>query len=207
MLRVGLTGGIASGKSTVARMLEEQGVPVIDTDVIAREVVARGEPGLEAVREIFGEEVIAPSGELDRPAMRRKIFADSAERRRLETLLHPLIRQRTITRLKTLDAPYVVVVVPLLVETGFSELVNRVLVVDCPVEQQIERLMHRDGMERAQSQAMLDAQIGRTERLAAADDRIDNGRTLEHTQKQVRRLHRKYLRMSKVCRPIQGRAE
>lgn len=192
-LVVGLTGGIASGKSIVANMFVKLGAGLVDTDVIAREVVAAGEPGLAAVAHAFGNEILLRSGELDRAALRRLVFADDAKRRELEALLHPLIRARTRERLASLTAPYALVAVPLLVETSFGELVDRVLVIDCPEPLQLERLMRRDAIPRPEALAMVRAQTDRASRLRAAHDIVDNGGTTEATQRQVEQLHRRYL--------------
>ncbi len=139
MLKIGLTGGIASGKSTVAEMLAALGAAVIDTDVIAREVVAPGEAGLTAVTAAFGNELLAPDGTLDRAKLRRLVFADPAKRRRLEAILHPLIRARAVAAAQQASGPYLVFVVPLLIETDFVALVDRVLVVDCDPATQLRR--------------------------------------------------------------------
>jgi dephospho-CoA kinase len=192
-LIVGLTGGIASGKSIVASMFVKLGAALVDTDVVAREVVARGEPGLAAVTDAFGPEILTSAGELDRTALRKIVFADEAKRHRLEELLHPLIRARTRQRLAALAAPYALVAVPLLVETRFGELVDRVLVVDCPEALQLERLMRRDAIPHAEAQAMVRAQTDRATRLRAAHDVIDNSGTAEATQRHVEQLHRRYL--------------
>ena len=192
-LIVGLTGGIASGKSLVGAMFVKLGASLIDTDVVAREVVARGEPGLAAVSAEFGPSVLLPSGEINRPALRSLVFADDAKRRQLEAMLHPLIRSRTRAKLAELEAPYALVVVPLLVETSFSELVDRVLVVDSPEAAQLERLMRRDAIPRAEALAMLRAQVDRATRLKAAHDVIDNSGTPDATRRQVELLHRRYL--------------
>lgn len=194
MYRVGLTGGIASGKTAVADVFDSLGAGIVDTDRVAREVVAPGQPGLEAVRDEFGEGVILASGKLDRRALRSVVFADPQARRRLESLLHPLIRARTMEALEQVQAPYAVAVVPLLVETGFGELVDRVAVVDCPRAIRLERLMVRDGMDREQAESMLNAQVDRQTRLAAADDVIDNGGSWSSTRRQVQRLHALYQR-------------
>lgn len=192
-LVVGLTGGIASGKSVVAAMFVKLGATLVDTDVIAREVVAHGQPGLAAVAAAFGPDVLLASGELDRRALRRRVFADDAERRRLESLLHPLIRARARERLADTTTPYALVAVPLLVETDFSRLVDRILVVDCPEALQLERLARRDAIPREEALAMLRAQTDRATRLKAAHDVIDNSGTLEATRRQVAELHRRYL--------------
>lgn len=195
MYKVGLTGGIASGKTAVADIFHSLGAGIVDTDRVAREVVAPGQPGLEAVRREFGEGVMRASGELDRRALREVVFADALARRRLESLLHPLIRARTMEALERVHAPYAVAVVPLLVETGFGELVDRVAVVDCPRAIRLERLMVRDGLDREQAESMLNAQVDRRTRLAAADDVIDNGGSRSSTRRQVQRLHALYERM------------
>ena len=192
-LVVGLTGGIASGKSLVGAMFVKLGVPLIDTDVVAREVVALGEPGLDAVAAEFGPAVLLPSGELNRPALRSLVFADDLKRGALESILHPLIRSRTRAKLAELEAPYALVAVPLLVETSFGQLVDRVLVVDCPESLQLERLMRRDATPKAEALAMLRAQVDRATRLKAAHDIIDNGGTAEATRRQVELMHRRYL--------------
>ena len=195
MYKVGLTGGIASGKTAVADIFDSLGAGIVDTDRVAREVVAPGQPGLEAVRREFGEGVMRASGKLDRRALREVVFADAQARRRLESLLHPLIRARTMEALERVQAPYAVAVVPLLVETGFGELVDRVAVVDCPRAIRLERLMTRDGMDRERAESMLNAQVDRRTRLAAADDVIDNGGSRLSTCRQVQRLHALYQRM------------
>lgn len=198
MYRVGLTGGIASGKTIVANIFAELGAGIVDTDRVARDVVAPGQPGLEAVREEFGAGVIRASGELDRQALREIVFADPAARETLESLLHPLIRARTLDALERLRTrtPYAVAVVPLLVETGFGELVDRVAVVDCPRSVQLARLMQRDGIRLDQAESMLSAQLDRHSRLAAADDVIDNSGDVESTRRRVQQLHEQYGRQS-----------
>ena len=193
MLRVGLTGGIASGKSTVARLFADLGAAIVDTDVIAREVVAPGEPGLEAVVAEFGAAVLTPGGELDRGSLRRIVFRDAARRQALEAILHPLIRARTLRAISLLDVPYALLVVPLLLETGFAELVDRILVVDCPEAVQRQRLMRRDRADAAEVEAILAAQLDRGSRLARADDVIDNGGSLAATRAQVATLHARYV--------------
>lgn len=207
MLRIGLTGGIASGKSTVADLFVNLGAALVDTDAVAREVVAPGEPALEEVRRAFGAGVIDPRGELDRRALREIVFADADRRRELEAILHPRIRERTLTLLEQARGPYVIAAVPLLVETGFAEHVARVLVVDCPVETQVERLMQRDRIDRTAAEAAIGAQAAREARLAAADDVIDAGGNRASTRQQVEKLHRRYLDLARVCRARQRHAE
>ena len=192
-LVVGLTGGIASGKSLVGAMFAKLGAALVDTDVIAREVVADGEPGLAAVVAKFGGAVLLPSGALNRPVLRSLVFADEAKRRTLEAILHPLIRERTRAKLEAITAPYAIVAVPLLVETGFGEVVDRILVVDCPESMQLERLTRRDAIPKEEASAMLRAQTDRATRLKAAHDVIDNSGTPDATRRQVEVLHRRYL--------------
>ncbi len=205
---VGLTGGIASGKTTVAEIFASLGAGIVDTDRIARDVVSPGQPGLEAVAQAFGRGVLRPSGQLDRRALRNVVFADPAARRQLESLLHPLIRAGTMEAVENTQGPYAIAVVPLLVETGFGELVDRVTVVDCPAEIQLKRLMQRDGIDLGQAESMMSAQVDRQTRLKAATDVIDNGGSLESTRRQVRRLHARYERLRVgVCSTQQSHAK
>ena len=193
MFTVGLTGGVGSGKSTVAALFAELGVPVIDTDVIARQLTAPGGPALPAIREAFGASVMQADGSLDRAALRRRVFADAATRRQLEAILHPRIRQEVGRALADLHASYALVVIPLLVETGaYGDVLNRVLVVDCPESLQIERVMTRSGLAREEAEAILAAQAGRQARLANADDVIDNATSMAGLQAAVASLHARY---------------
>lgn len=207
MLRIGLTGGIASGKSTVANMFVELGAALVDTDTVARQLVARGEPALDEVRQAFGDTVIDGRGELDRAALRKIVFSDADRRRELEAILHPRIRARTLALLDRARGPYAIAAVPLLVETGFAQHVTRVLVVDCSVDIQLERLMRRDQIDRYAAEAAIGAQAGRSARLAAADDVIDTGGTQASTRRQVENLHESYLELARDCRARQRRAE
>ena len=191
-LRIGLTGGIASGKSAVADMFAELGVTVIDTDDLAREVVAPGQPALAEIVDRFGAELLRPDGSLDRRQLRNLVFADEGKRRHLEAILHPLIQALALERIEQATGPYLVLVVPLLLESGFDKLVDRVLVVDCDEQQQHSRLIARDTETPASSAKIMAAQTGRKERLAAADDIIDNSGSLEDTRLQVSELHDKY---------------
>lgn len=194
MLTIGLTGGIASGKSAVSTLFEEEGVPVIDTDLVSRDLVKPGEPALREIARQFGNAVIDSAGELDRPAMRDIIFRSRQKRRLLEDILHPRIRDRIRELLALLgDAPYAIVVIPLLVESRYPIRVDRVLVVDTDERLQCERLMQRDGIDRGQAMAMLRAQSDRNSRLAAADDVIVNDSDMASLREQVRRLHAAYL--------------
>ena len=195
-LRVALTGGIASGKSTVANLFAARGVPVIDTDVIAREVVEPGTPALAAVVEAFGPEVLGADGRLDRRRMRERIFGDAAARRRLEGILHPAIRAEMARRSLAAGGPYQVLVIPLLAEGGRRDHVDRVLLVDVPEELQVERLMLRDGVSREQAAASLGAQAGRAARLAIADDVILNTGRADDLDHEVTALDGKYRKLA-----------
>ena len=195
-LRVGLTGGIASGKSAVANMFAELGVPVIDTDVIAREVVFPGQPALDEIRQHFGDKVIDDHGWLNRSEMRRIVFADSGKRRELEAILHPRIRTETERQSAERGGDYQIIVVPLLAESPMKSGMDRIVVVDVPLDVQLKRLLARDAESPEQARAMIDAQASRDERLALADDVIDNTGSLDQTRKQVQELHHQYLTLS-----------
>lgn len=197
MLKLGLTGGIGSGKSSAARMFSERGVPVIDTDVIAHQLTAAGGAALPAIRAAFGAEVLQADGALERSAMRRRVFSDEAERRKLEAILHPLIRQSVEQQLARLSSPYVLVVIPLLVESGdYRVLLDRILVVDSAEARQVERVRERSGLSPDDTRAIIAAQASREQRLAAADEVLDNNGSLADLSDQVDRLHQKYLAIS-----------
>jgi dephospho-CoA kinase len=197
MFRVALTGGIASGKTTIAEMFSDLGVPVIDTDRIARDVVEPGQPALAEVAGAFGPEVIGADGRLDRARMRETVFADAQSRRRLEAILHPAIRAEMERRSATAGGPYQLLVIPLLAEGGRTDHVDRVLLVDAPEALQIERLMRRDGATEAQARAALAAQASRAERQAIADDRLENTGQPDDMRAEVERLHEKYLALAR----------
>jgi len=196
MLKVGLTGGIASGKTAVAEAFTTLGAPVIDTDELSREVAAFGSEGLQAIVDAFGDDYLDAAGELYREKLRERVFADVDARRRLEAIGHPRVQSSLHERLVRLEAPYAIIVVPLLIETGMDKAMDRVLVVDCPETVQIERLMARDGETPAGARAILAAQTDRISRLAAADDIIKNDGTLAELQDKVRDLNERYRRMS-----------
>lgn len=199
-MRVGLTGGIASGKSTVAKLFEALGVPLIDTDVLAREIVAPGQPVLQQIAQRFGAGVLAADGSLDRAALRARVFADPAERKALEALTHPAIRALVEQRAAVAGGEYQIHVIPLLVETDGRSRVDRVLVVDCSEELQIRRLQARDGATLEQARAMLAAQASRAARLAAADDVIVNEGALAPLRDAVAALHARYLALARAGR-------
>ena len=193
---VGLTGGIASGKSTVAEYFAALGAPVIDADAVAREVVAPGEPALAQLVAAFGEDILTSEGELDRARLREAAFSDDGHRRQLEAILHPAIGERMQQRIVEADSPYVIQMVPLLVETGAHHLVDRVLVVDAPESTQIERVTARDGVPAEQAEAILRAQADRDHRLAHADDVILNDGDPDHLAQWVSELHHAYMDMA-----------
>ena len=202
MFVVALTGGIGSGKSTVADAFAALGVPVIDTDVIARELTAPGGAALNPVREAFGDAVMQPDGTLDRAALRQQVFSDTEARLRLEAILHPLIRQGVEQALSGLAARYALIVVPLLVETGaYRDVLQRILLVDCPESTQVERVMARSGLAREAVGAILAAQATRAERLAIADDVIANTATPEALRAMVAALHQRYLALAAAASP------
>ena len=195
-MRIGLTGGIASGKSTVADMFAEFGAIVIDTDLIAREVVLPGQPALDEIKRSFGSSVLREDGTLDRGAMRQLVFADANARRQLEAILHPRIQQETQHQSDQAGGDYQLIVIPLLVESSLKSFVDRILVVDCDEETQIRRLLARDAESSAQARRMLAAQSSRAERLAIADDVISNDGDLVSTRSQVAALHEIYVSLA-----------
>ncbi|NDE88069.1 MAG: dephospho-CoA kinase [Gammaproteobacteria bacterium] len=196
MFKVGLTGGIASGKTRVAEFFAARGVPVIDSDQIAREIVAPGAPALAAIRERFGEGVMAADGNLDRRVLRAIVFADPAARRDLEAITHPAIRARMAELNAQARGPYVINAIPLLTEGGGRRDLDRVLVVDCPEDLQIARVMARDQVDEAGARAVLAAQASRAARLAIADDVIVNDGDLAALEARVASLHERYLGLS-----------
>ena len=202
MFTVGLTGGIGSGKSTVADLFAALGVPVIDTDVVARELTAPGGAALGEIDAKFGAAVMHADGTLDRAALRRRVFSDANARHELEAILHPRIRQIVAQTLATLTTPYALIVIPLLVETGgYRDVLSRVLVVDCPEDLQIARVMARSGLAQDEVEAILAAQAGGAARLAIADDVIVNTASPEALRTQVATLHRRYLALSTMASP------
>lgn len=200
-LVVAVTGGIASGKSALTAAFQALGVPVADADVAAREVVARGSEGLARVVDAFGPQVLTPGGELDRRAMREHVFADPAARKRLEAIIHPRVRQWLREAVAQWDAPYGLLAIPLLVESGDAyDWVDRVLVVDVPEAVQVERLMRRDDVDRRLAEAMLAAQATRAQRLDIADDVYDATAPIGELPARVQALHRRYLELAAAKR-------
>jgi dephospho-CoA kinase len=191
-----LTGGIASGKTAVSDLFARRDVPIIDTDVIAHEIVEPGQPALEQIRNELGQEFISSEGRLDRRKMRNAIFADPELRLKLEGILHPAITAEASRQVALLDEPWCILVVPLLVESGLFPWIDRVLVVDADESIQIQRVMARDKISRKRAQAILDAQAGRQQRLSLADDIIENNGSLEQLEIAVHRLFTKYTELA-----------
>lgn len=192
VLRVGLTGGIGSGKSTVCRLFTDLGVPVIDADEIAHYLTSPGQPALQLIQKSFGTGLCTDSGKLDRSRMRDLVFNDVAARTKLENILHPLIYAEIDRRVKLLDHPYCIICIPLLVEKHARDKVDRTLVIDAPEDQQIERAGNRDNTNRANIINIMRAQTTRANRLAVAEDIIHNDRGMDYLQKQVNKLHEYY---------------
>jgi len=194
---VGLTGGIGSGKSAAADEFAALGATIVDTDAIAHELTEKGGAAMAALEKLFGPEAVSENGSMNRRKVRERVFADPVARRRLEALLHPMIREESARRIAAAAGPYVVHVVPLLVESpDYRRRVDRVLVVDCPEQDQIERVRARSGLSGDEVRAIMRTQATRAERVAAADDVIDNGGSRDALHKQVAALHRKYLQFA-----------
>ncbi|MCH7506453.1 MAG: dephospho-CoA kinase [Proteobacteria bacterium] len=187
-----LTGGIAAGKTAVSDLFAQRGVPVIDTDQIAHEIVEPGQPALKQIAEAFGQEFLGADGRLDRKKMRNAIFSSPQQKTRLEGILHPAIVAEADHRIAQIDAPWCILVVPLLTETSLLPRIDRVLVVDVEESAQIARVMARDKISQQQAQSILDAQTSRRQRLALADDVLDNSGSLEQLKTAVNELQRKY---------------
>lgn len=200
VLTIGLTGGVASGKSTAAGAFGALDVPMLNADQVARDVVAPGTPALKRIRDEFGAGFLTADGELDRPKMRRHVFGDAAARRALERITHPAIRERMLAWRDAQAGPYCILDVPILVESGMDALVDRVLVIDAPEEVQVERLRQRDRISAELAQQMLAAQAPREQRLEHADDVITNTGTVAELCAAVARLHAFYLDLARSGR-------
>ena len=196
MFILGLTGGIGSGKSAASAYFRNQGIVVVDADIVAREVVEPGQPALLAIKQRYGSEALHDDGTLNRAWLRAKVFAEPDERKLLESQTHPRIRDSIIAQLKAATSPYAILESPLLFESGQSELVARTLVIDVPEEIQVERASSRDGNEEEQIRRIIAAQIPRSERLQRADDAVDNSGNLEALYSQLEPLHQSYLQLT-----------
>lgn len=193
---VALTGGIASGKTLISNEFKSLGVPVIDTDIIAREIVEPGQSALNEIENSFGSSYIDPDGRLRRSALRLLIFSDKPARKKLESILHPKIKQYAAEAIAKVIAPYCMLVIPLLAEKDYVPEIDRILVVDVEAETQINRLMTRDGSNRLQATQILEAQLSREQRLELADDILDNSGSIEKARNAVKLLHEKYLKLA-----------
>ncbi len=198
-LRIGLTGGIGSGKTTVSELFRQLNIPIIDADEIARQLVEPGQPGYAEVVRTFGSGILTPAGELDRARMRQQIFSDPEKKRALEAILHPLVYRAIKQACTGIEAPYVLIVVPLLLETGGERHVDRVLVVDAGEEQQIMRAQARDNTAADEIRSIMASQLDRQSRLARADDIIRNDCSLEQLQSRVDKLHTAYLELARAA--------
>ena len=196
---VGLTGGIGSGKSTIAELFAKQGVPIIDADVVARQVVEKGSPLLAQIADYFGAQILTESGELDRAALRQIVFADPAKKTWLNQLLHPAIREEMLKQLHVVNAPYALWVVPLLIENKLTEFCDRVLVIDVSPEVQLKRTLARDQSNEETIKNIIQSQVDRRTRLSYADDVIDNSQPFESATELahiIKELHQHYLKLA-----------
>jgi dephospho-CoA kinase len=193
MLKIGLTGGIGCGKSTVAGLFAAYGIPVVDADAIARALVEPGRPALQELQKSFGPNIVDNQGVLNRAALRELVFADPGKKKQLEAILHPRIYEEIQRLLATLNCAYAILCIPLLLETGMQQFVDRIAVVDCPESAQIERVKKRDGFPENTIRAIMQMQVSRQQRLAAADDIIDNSGIATELAQQIEKLHNLYL--------------
>jgi len=200
MLRIGLTGGIGSGKSAAALLFSARGAPIIDTDEIARALVEPGQPAYDEIIKSFGGDILDGNRRIDRDKLRERVFDNAAERQRLEAILHPRIREVVRAKIADLDSPYCIVVVPLLIESGFDDLVDRVLVVDANENLQIQRTVTRSGLSEPEIRKIMSAQATRAQRLQRADDVIEDNADRKHLEKEVERLHHWYLSLATTIR-------
>ena len=196
MLKIGLTGGIGCGKTTTSTLFEQLNIPIIDADTIAHQLVEIGQPALSEIVLAFGSDIMNIDGSLNRKKLSQLIFSDSLQKQKLEAILHPKIYQAIQTAVEALDSAYCIISIPLLFETNMIALVDRILVIDCPVESQIERVQKRDGLPLAQIQAIIDSQVSRTYRRTHAQDLIDTSIANDKLAETVKRLHNSYLSLS-----------
>ncbi|WP_020484562.1 dephospho-CoA kinase [Methylomonas sp. MK1] len=198
MLKIGLTGGIGSGKSTVCGLFAEFGVPIVDADLIAKQLVEPGQPALSLIVRSFGSQMINQDGSLNRARLRDAVFTDADKKRELDGIMHPLVYAQIAADVNALTADYCVIAVPLLLESKNPYAVDRVLLIDCPVDVQIARVIARDKLTRQQVQAIIDSQMSRPERLSKAHDVIENVAGPEQLAEQVKRLHNSYILLATV---------
>lgn len=196
MMVIAVTGGIGSGKSTVVDLFREQGVPVIDTDQISRQLVEPGKPALTDIVSSFGDKFLKPDGTLDRTALRKHVFVDNQKREKLEAILHPLIHKSVLEQLNNIDAAYCLLVIPLLIESKHDYPHDRVLVIDVDEQTQIQRTCVRDKLDETLVKKIINSQVPREQRLAIADDIVDNNGDMNALRNQVNHLHNRYLKLS-----------
>lgn len=196
MLRIGITGGIGSGKTTVANLFARQGIPVIDSDVIARSLLAPGEDSYNKVVNNYGESILRPDKSIDRTKLKNLVFSNKHSKKKLEEILHPEVRKRIVSEINKLTSSYCIIVVPLLIEAGFLDLVDRVLVIITDKELQISRVVERDGMSREEIIKIINSQSTNQEKLEIADDVINNDEDNHSLIRQVEGLHKKYMALS-----------
>jgi len=196
MFKIGLTGGIASGKSTACRLFAQHGIPIIDADVIARQLVEPNQEAYNEIVDVFGSKICGPNGELNRTYLRQLIFTDAIAKQQLEMILHPRIRLQLIQQSNTLNTPYCILAIPLLIEAKMAELVDRILVIDIDLSLQITRLCRRDNVTIDNAQSIINSQASRQQRLDCADDVIANNNGFENINKRVDNLHKKYLSLA-----------
>jgi len=196
MLKIGLTGGIGCGKTTVSKLFEQLNIEVIDADIIAHHLVEIGQPALKEIELAFGNDLLNVDGSLNRKKLGQIIFSDNQQKQKLEAILHPLIHAAIQTALKSIDSAYCIISIPLLFETNMTDLVDRILVIDCPEHIQIERVLKRDAMPLAQIQAIIDSQVSRTFRRSHADDLIDSSIANDKLAESVKKLHNSFISLS-----------
>lgn len=196
MLKIGLTGGIGSGKTTVSRYFSELGMPVIDADEIVHKLMQPDQVAYREIVDAFGHSILDRQNTIDRARLRQVVFDDSNKRKRLEDILHPRVREQIETELETLNADYCVLVIPLLIEAGYVDFVDQILVIDIDETTQINRVKQRNGFDAGQAKKIIAAQIDRQQRLSYANDVINNNETLERLKQQVSRLHKHYLSLA-----------
>lgn len=192
MLKVGLTGGIASGKSTICRLFSRYNVPIIDADIIARELVEPDQPAFDEIVQLFGQSIVRSNGTLNRPTLRQLIFSSSKAKKQLENILHPKISEQLQQQSDKLDTPYCILAIPLLIESKLQHSVDRILVIDIDLDQQLKRLCSRDNISITDAQKIIDSQCNRQQRLSAADDIVINNQSFTHLEKIINNLDKKY---------------
>ncbi|GAB6139742.1 dephospho-CoA kinase [Methylosoma difficile] len=197
MLKVGLTGGIGCGKSTATQFFAALGTPILDADIIAHQLVATGQPALQQIAQHFGAGILNADGSLNRAHLREKIFSDQSQKAKLEALLHPLVYQRLRSDADALNAPYCIIAIPLLFETGVTDFIDRIAVIDCPEQEQISRIKARDSLSDGLIHAIIASQVSREFRLAHADDIVDNSDNQDKLAEQIKKLHNLYISLSK----------